>query len=103
MTHLSIVGETWCYNLIKGIKFQLPIFYNNIGSFTKRVDKSIETNFIAYQNEQEIQCDTEMKILTSRFEQFLNLIIGVNCNQETKPDYNDLKYHVDDFYKNIFG
>ena len=103
LTYLSIVGESWCYSLTKGIKSQLPIFYNNIGSFVERVDKSIETNFIAYQSEQEIQYDTEMKILTSRFEQFLNLIIGSNCNQETKPDYNNLKYEINDFYMNTFG
>ena len=103
LTYLSIVGESWCYSLSKGIKSQLPIFYNNIGSFVERVDKSIETNFIAYQSEQEIQYDTEMKILTSRFEQFLNLIIGSNCNQETKSDYNNLKYEINDFYMNTFG
>lgn len=103
LTYLSIVGETWCYSLTKGIKSQLPIFYNNIGSFAERVDKSIETNFIAYQNEQEIQYDTEMKILTSRFEQFLNLLIGVNYNQETKLDYNNLKYEIDNFYINTYG
>ena len=103
LIYLSIVGESWCYSLTKGIKSQLPIFYNNIGSFAERVDKFIETNFIAYQSEQEIQYDVEMKILTSKFEQFLNLIIGNDCNQETKPDYNDLKYEINDFYMNIFS
>jgi len=103
LTYLSIVGETWCYSLTKGIKSQLPLFYNNIGSFAERVDKSVKTNFIAYQNEQEIQCDTEMKILIIRFEQFLNLITNNNSNQETKPDYNNLKYEINDFYMNTFG
>ena len=70
LTYLSIVGESLCYSLTKGLVSQLPIFYNNIGTFDERVDKFIKTNFIAYQSEQEIQYETEMKILTVIFEKF---------------------------------
>lgn len=100
LTYLSIIGETWCYSLTKGLVSGLPLFYNNIGSFDERIDKSIETNFIAYETEQSIHDDIDKKYLYNRFEKFLDLIIQQKkCNEIIK--YN-CKYNIDDFYVNNF-
>ena len=100
LTYLSIIGETWCYSLTKGIVSGLPLFYNNIGSFNERIDKSIETNFIAYESEQSILVDSDKKILSDRFEKFLDLIIQQQkSNEIIKYNFN---FNIDDFYLNNF-
>lgn len=100
LTYLSIIGETWCYSLTKGLVSGLPIFYNNIGSFAERVDKSIKSNIISYESEQSIHDDIDKKIISNRFKEFLDFIIQQKkSNGIIKYNY---KYNIDDFYVKNF-
>ena len=69
---LNKFGETWCYSLTKGLNSELPIFYNNIGSFKERVPKDDEKYIININDESEYIDFGKLRI---NFENFLKYII----------------------------
>ena len=72
-------GETWCYSLTKALNSELPIFYNNIGSFKERIPKDNEKYMININNETEYNDFDKLK---NNFEKFLDYIIKIKsvCN-----------------------
>ena len=70
LLHLNKWGETWCYGLTKSLLSELPIFYNNIGSFKTRISKDIDKYFINGNSEDDF-CN--MKLLEGNFTKFFRL------------------------------
>ena len=78
-------GETYCYLLSKCINSGLPVFYNNIGSFTERIPRDEDRFFVANNNETEydILCETIMTMMKPMLE-FIVKNSGVTMNKESR-------------------
>ena len=105
LTYLSIVGETWCYCLTKGLNSGLPLLYNNFGSFKERINEINEFNFKVYESEYEMDLDLngheQYIILEKKYIELLDFII-LNNGKYDIPKYTyELEIH--DFYKNLFN
>ena len=77
-------GETYCYLLSKCINSGLPVFYNNIGSFTERIPRDEDRFFVANNNETEY--DSLYETIITKMEPMLEFIVknsGVTMNKES--------------------
>lgn len=77
-------GETYCYLLSKCINSGLPVFYNNIGSFTERITRDEDRFFVANNNETEY--DSLYETIITKMEPMLEFIVknsGVTMNKES--------------------
>jgi hypothetical protein len=99
LLHLNNYGETWCYSLTKSLCSQLPIFYNNIGSFKERINPNFHTVNIDNENDY-----IDFSKLTENYNIFLDKIIQYstvkNQIQNVKPSFNNCKYSMYDFILN---
>jgi len=71
LLYLNKWGETWCYELSKGLLCGLPILYNNIGSFKTRIPKNVGKYIININNESEFY---NYNMLDNSFQKLLSYI-----------------------------
>ena len=84
LMYLNKWGETWSYSVTKGLKSNLPIFYNNIGSYKDRISKQVDKYIINNNDESEYNLN-----IVDKFNNFISYIknndIYINDDINHKP------------------
>jgi hypothetical protein len=93
---LNKYGETWSYALSKGLISNLPLFYNNFGSFKNRISNN-NGKIVCFENEFEYYNFDKCK---TNYYNFLDFIIENNNN--VKNNNNNINYRISKLYKHIF-
>ncbi len=95
---LNKYGETWSYALTKGLCSNLPIFYNNFGSFKERINESYG-RIVCFHHESDYY---NYKLCEIQYNKFLNFLIEHDKNNSTLNIENNYFYNKSHMYEQIF-